>query len=143
MDLPQHPFGAEITLPDIDTLMASAQGWEDRYRNVIQLGKKLPILSNEYQQENVKIHGCESQVWLIHQQDNERWLFAADSDARIVRGLIALILVLYNEKTTEQIQAVNVKAEFEKWGLLSHLSPSRSNGLFAIVEAIKNISQNS
>ena len=140
MDFPQHPFGTEITLADIQTLMASAQGWEDRYRNVIQLGKKLPVLSADFQQDEVKIHGCESQVWLLHQQCDGKWFFAADSDARIVRGLIALILVLYHGKTTEQIQSIDVKAEFDAWGLLNHLSPSRSNGIFAIVEAIKNLS---
>lgn len=141
MTLPQHPFGTEITTDDIITQMQAATSWEDRYRNVIQLGKKLPVLSDEFKQEQLKVSGCESQVWLHHQCINEHFYFIADSDARIVRGLIALVLTAYHNKTREEIIAFDIDNYFDSLGLITHLSPSRGNGLKAIVEQIKQLAQ--
>ncbi|PLC56906.1 cysteine desulfurase sulfur acceptor subunit CsdE [Photobacterium carnosum] len=137
--LPQHPFGSEITTTDIIAQMQIAMGWEDRYRNVIQLGKKLPQLDDSYKQDQLKISGCESQVWLHHQVVNNHYYFIADSDARIVRGLITLVLAAYNGKTAAEINAFDIDAYFDSLGLMAHLSPSRGNGLKAIVEQIKQL----
>ncbi|PST86960.1 cysteine desulfurase sulfur acceptor subunit CsdE [Photobacterium jeanii] len=139
MTLPHHPFGTEITATDIVAQMQSAKGWEDRYRNVIQLGKKLPALPDEYKQDNVTVSGCESQVWLVHAKQNEVFHFAADSDARIVRGLITLVLAVYEGKTADEIAAFDIDSYFADLGLIDHLSPSRGNGLKAIVEQIKRL----
>ncbi|WP_064602166.1 cysteine desulfurase sulfur acceptor subunit CsdE [Photobacterium sp. J15] len=137
MSLPHHPFGTDITSDQIVNQMAAANGWEDRYRNVIQLGKKLPALPEELKQDQLKVSGCESQVWLVHQQEGEVFHFAADSDARIVRGLITLVLAAYEGKTAEEIKAFDIDGYFDSLGLMAHLSPSRGNGLKAIVEQIK------
>ncbi|MEC6798846.1 cysteine desulfurase sulfur acceptor subunit CsdE [Photobacterium sp. S4TG1] len=139
MTLPQHPFGSEITTTDIITQMQIATGWEDRYRNVIQLGKKLPLLDDSYKQDQLKISGCESQVWLHHQVVDDHYYFIADSDARIVRGLITLVLAAYHGKTAAEIDAFDINTYFDDLGLITHLSPSRGNGLKAIVEQIKQL----
>ena len=139
MTLPQHPFGSEITTTDIIAQMQTAMGWEDRYRNVIQLGKKLPQLDDSYKQDQLKISGCESQVWLHNQVVDEHYYFIADSDARIVRGLITLVLAAYNGRTAAEINAFDIDTYFDNLGLITHLSPSRGNGLKAIVEQIKQL----
>jgi cysteine desulfuration protein SufE len=136
---PDSPFGATITSDDIVEKMATFHGWEDRYRQVIQWGKKLPQMPEELKSEQVTVAGCESQVWLVAQQDGDVWHFCADSDARIVRGLIALVMAAFDGKTSQQIQAFDIDDYFEKIGLLAHLSPSRGNGLKAIVEQIKQL----
>ena len=142
MTLPSHPFGTEITCETIVDLMSQANGWEDRYRNVIQLGKKLPAMPEALKQDKLKVSGCESQVWLTHQQQADgSFHFAADSDARIVRGLITLVLAAYEGKSAEQIQSFDIDGYFEQLNLIAHLSPSRGNGLKAIVEQIKALAE--
>lgn len=136
---PDSPFGATITSDDIVVKMATFHGWEDRYRQVIQWGKKLPQMPEELKSEQVTVAGCESQVWLVAQQDGDVWHFCADSDARIVRGLIALVMAAFDGKTSQQIQAFDIDDYFEKIGLIAHLSPSRGNGLKAIVEQIMQL----
>lgn len=136
---PESPFGISITSEDIAAKMATFQGWEDRYRQVIQWGKKLPQMPEELKSEQVIVAGCESQVWLVAQQDGDVWHFCADSDARIVRGLIALVMAAFDGKTSQQIQAFDIDGYFERIGLIAHLSPSRGNGLKAIVEQIKQL----
>lgn len=136
-DFPVSPFGTDITSEDIAATMQQFKGWEDRYRQVIQLGKKLPQMPEELKSEQVTVSGCESLVWLVSKEQEGVWHFCADSDARIVRGLIALVMAAYDGKTAEQIQAFDIDAYFEKLGLIAHLSPSRGNGLKAIVEQIK------
>lgn len=136
---PDSPFGATITSDDIVEKMATFRGWEDRYRQVIQWGKKLPQMPEELKSEQVTVAGCESQVWLVAQQDGDVWHFCADSDARIVRGLIALVMAAFDGKTSQQIQAFDIDDYFAKIGLIDHLSPSRGNGLKAIVEQIRQL----
>ncbi|WP_261903707.1 cysteine desulfurase sulfur acceptor subunit CsdE [Vibrio fortis] len=136
---PDSPFGVAITSDDIVEKMATFHGWEDRYRQVIQWGKKLPQMPEELKSEQVTVAGCESQVWLVAQQDGDVWHFCADSDARIVRGLIALVMAAFDGKTSQQIQAFDIDDYFAKIGLVDHLSPSRGNGLKAIVEQIKQL----
>ncbi|KAB0304403.1 cysteine desulfurase sulfur acceptor subunit CsdE [Vibrio fortis] len=136
---PDSPFGATITSDDIVEKMATFHGWEDRYRQVIQWGKKLPQMPEELKSEQVTVAGCESQVWLVAQQDGDVWHFCADSDARIVRGLIALVMAAFDGKTSQQILAFDIDDYFAKIGLIDHLSPSRGNGLKAIVEQIKQL----
>ncbi|WP_318500037.1 cysteine desulfurase sulfur acceptor subunit CsdE [Photobacterium leiognathi] len=139
LTLPSHPFGTDITTADIVAQMQTASGWEDRYRAVIQLGKKLPVMAEEDKDEQLKVSGCESQVWLRHQQVDDRFYFQADSDARIVRGLITLVLAVYHGKTSTEIREFDIDGYFDSLGLIAHLSPSRGNGLKAIVEQIKQL----
>ncbi|OBT06565.1 cysteine desulfurase, sulfur acceptor subunit CsdE [Vibrio sp. UCD-FRSSP16_10] len=139
MNYPENPFGSTILEADILAQMTLCQGWEKRYRQVIQWGKKLPVMPEELKAEQVLVAGCESQVWLVGQQVGDVWQFCADSDARIVRGLIALVLTVFNGKTSQQIQQFDIESYFENLGLIQHLSPSRGNGLKAIVEQIKTL----
>ena len=136
---PDSPFGTEITSEDIVQTMQQFKGWEDRYRQVIQWGKKLPVMPEEMKSEQVTVSGCESLVWLVSQQENGIWHFCADSDARIVRGLIALVMAAFEGKTSQQIQDFDVDGYFEQLGLITHLSPSRGNGLKAIIDKVKEI----
>lgn len=138
-EAPSSVFGQTITADDVIRTMSGLKGWEDRYRQVIQWGKQLPVMSDALKSEQVTVSGCESQVWLVCEQHDGVWTFCADSDARIVRGLIALVMAAYNHKTAQQIQHFDMDEYFEKLGLIAHLSPSRGNGLKAIVEQIKQI----
>lgn len=123
--------------------------WEDRYRFVIELGHKLAPLSDEDRTAANKVNGCASQVWLattITQPENGRKQpvlnFVGDSDAHIVRGLIAILFVIFTNKSADEIMAVDVRKVFEKLGLDEHLSPQRSNGLMSMVGRIKIDAQN-
>jgi cysteine desulfuration protein SufE len=114
------------------------QSWEDRYRHLIELGKKLPDLPAKLKTEEAKVKGCQSQVWL-HAQINEKGEveFQGDSDAVIVRGLVALLVQIYSFARPEEILATPphfIKAI----GFENNLSPSRTNGLYAMTKQIKN-----
>ncbi|MGP7735001.1 cysteine desulfurase sulfur acceptor subunit CsdE [Oceanimonas smirnovii] len=133
-----HPFGTEITATEVRALFAAAHGWEARYKQLIKLAKQLPPLAEEEKVEANAIHGCESQAWLVAGQDAQgRWQFHCDSDARIVKGLMAVVLAALSNKTSAEIAALDIDTYFEELQLLNHLSPSRGNGLRAVVSAIK------
>ncbi|WP_032081740.1 cysteine desulfurase sulfur acceptor subunit CsdE [Vibrio fluvialis] len=138
---PTSPFGREITSEQIVTTMQSLHGWEDRYRQVVQWGKKLPQMPDELKSEQVTVSGCESLVWLVGEPHDGVWHFCADSDARIVRGLIAIVMAAFDGKTAAEIQAFDINHYFDQLGLIAHLSPSRGNGLRAIVEQIQTMTQ--
>ncbi len=116
-------------------------GWEDKYRYIIDLGEKLPPLAPEFHTEEWKVRGCQSQVWLVpHRQEDRLW-FEGDSDAAIVKGLIAIVLMIYNDKSPAEIKSIAVDDIFAKLGLQEHLSPSRRNGLISMTEKIKNYAE--
>ncbi|NVJ98720.1 MAG: SufE family protein [Alphaproteobacteria bacterium] len=118
--------------------------WEERYRYVIDLGKKLPPLAAEEMTDDYKVRGCQSQVWLVPETDSEgRIHLRGDSDAHIVKGLVALMLLIYSGKTAKEILDTDAKGMLDKLGLASHLSPMRANGLFSMVERIRNIAEQS
>ena len=112
--------------------------WEERYRYVIEMGKTLaPLTDGEHSDEN-KVRGCASQVWLVTEQGADGVMtFRGDSDAIIVRGLIALLLRLYSGHAPAEILAFDAKAAFQRLGLTGALSAQRSNGLFSMVERIR------
>lgn len=114
--------------------------WMDRYQYLIDLGKSLPPLPEELKTEDRLLAGCQSQVWFTGEGDAERLVFRANSDAAIVSGLIALLLRVYSDRSAEEILASEphfVKAI----GLSEHLSPTRANGLSAMLNAIGNIAR--
>ena len=116
--------------------------WEERYRYIIDLGKKLSPLDESERIEDNIVRGCQSQVWLVRDADDgERLKFRADSDAFIVRGLLALVLAAYDSRSANDILTFDAKDFFERLGLDQHLSPSRANGLHSIVQKIRNIAQ--
>ena len=131
-------IGLEPNADSIRKQFAAAHGWENQYRLIIQLGKQLPALPAEWQTEDNRLKGCESQAWLKSEKGEDGcWHFACDSDARIVRGLIVIVLAALNHQSAETIQAFDMGAYFTELGLEKHLSPSRGNGLRAIVLAIR------
>jgi cysteine desulfuration protein SufE len=124
-----------------DDLMAEFDllgDWEERYRYVIDLGRSLAPLSEAEHADANKVRGCASQVWLITETTPDgRLVFRGDSDAHIVRGLIAILLRLYSGRTPAEILDIDARAGFERLGLVGALSSQRSNGLFSMVERIR------
>lgn len=110
--------------------------WEDRYKKLIELGKALPDLPDDMKLEDFKVKGCQSQVWMHARLENGKVIFAADSDAILVRGLVALLLRVYSDATPAEI--LSTAPEFVKQiGLEGKLSPSRANGLFSMIKQMK------
>ncbi len=115
--------------------------WMEKYQYIIDLGKKLEPVSDEERNEENRLHGCQSQVWMVHEKQPDGTLhFRANSDAAIVSGLIALVLAVYNDRTPEEILQLT-PAFIEKLGLQSHLSMTRSNGLNAMIERIREVAR--
>ena len=113
--------------------------WEDRYRYVIELGKSMDPLDDAFRVDANKVHGCTSQVWLQSYIEDGVYRFDGDSDALIVRGLIAVLRALYNGVPTQQIAAIDAPAELARLGLNDHLSAQRSNGVRSMVERIRSV----
>ena len=113
--------------------------WEDRYRHVIELGKAMPALDDSFKVPAYKVDGCASQVWIRPVLDGGRFDFQGDSDAMIVRGLIAVLHALYAGLPVGEVPAVDAAAELKRLGLEEHLSSQRSNGLRAMVARIRKV----
>jgi cysteine desulfuration protein SufE len=114
--------------------------WEDRYRYVIELGKALPALPDAEKTEATKVRGCASQVWLVSKPDPGRdpvIRFRGDSDAHIVRGLIAVLFTLYSGRRASEILAIDAEGSLARLGLRQHLTSQRSNGLTAMVQRMR------
>jgi cysteine desulfuration protein SufE len=131
-----------MTIDEIRDNFELLEEWDDRYRYVIELGRTLkPMPEAEHNAEN-KVQGCASQVWLSKQIDRSKGEptlnYLGDSDAHIVRGLIAILLTLYSGHTPQQILATDAIKVFDEFGFREHLTPQRSNGLRSMVERIRN-----
>lgn len=111
--------------------------WEDRYRYLIDLGRNLPHFTEADKRDEHLVRGCTSRVWLIPEVKDGVYHFRADSDAHIVRGLVAILLASYNGKTIEEVRALDIHKAFSDIGLDTHLSANRRSGFFAMVERIK------
>lgn len=136
----QSPYGTEISADDLLAKLGPMKDWNSRYRELMLLGKQLPKLADKFRSDDNRVQGCESQTWLTYKKDgNGIYHFLADSDARVIRGLIALVLAAFNHKSAEEINAFDINNYFDQLDLQRHLSPSRGNGLRAIVEKIRQI----
>ena len=113
--------------------------WEDRYRFIIDLGRNLPDFDVADQTEENRVHGCTSKVWLVHELRDGKIYFKGDSDAHIVKGLVSIILMIFSGKTPKEIIDTDATSILTDLGLSQHLSPMRTNGLFSMVERIKEI----
>jgi cysteine desulfuration protein SufE len=128
---------------DIDTIrddFAMLDDWEDRYRYVIELGRKLPPLDAAHKTDMYKVRGCASQVWLTSTASTEqppRLAFSGESDSHIVQGLIAILLSLVNGQTAPAILGQDIEKTFADLGLREHLTPQRSNGLASMVARVR------
>jgi cysteine desulfuration protein SufE len=134
-----------MSLETIRSDFALLDDWEDRYRYVIELGRTLPPMDDALKTDANKVRGCVSQVWLtmdVHYPTDPhvrpRLRFRGDSDAHIVRGLIAILFAIYQDRTPEEILATDARPLFAELGLKEHLTPQRSNGFAAMVERIKS-----
>ncbi len=123
---------------EIAETFAFLDDWEDRYRHVIELGKAMPALDDSFKVPALKVQGCASQVWLRPVIEGGRFDFQGDSDAMIVRGLIAVLHALYSGLPLAEVARVDAGAELGRLGLNEHLSSQRSNGLRAMVERIRD-----
>lgn len=115
------------------------EDWEDRYRHVIEQGKAMEPLDDAFKVHATKVNGCASQVWLHPNVENGEFRFDGDSDALIVRGLIAVLRSLYNGLPVAEVARVDAGAELARLGLHGHLSAQRSNGLRAMIERIREV----
>lgn len=132
-----------MTLNDIRSNFALLDDWEDRYRYLIEIGRELPPLESRAKVEANKVRGCASQVWLLTDVKapvnggGPVLHFKGDSDALIVRGLIAVLFAMFDGRDVEDILKVDAEKEFASLGLKDHLTPQRSNGLASMVARIK------
>jgi cysteine desulfuration protein SufE len=130
---------------EIDELVDTFEfldNWEDRYRLLIDLGRQLPAFPEAARRDEYRVEGCTSQVWLTHEVipgPPRQLRFQADSDAFIVKGLIAIILMAYSGRSADEINATDIEGLFGRLGLEQQLSPNRRNGFFAMVERIREI----
>jgi len=128
-------------LPDKDKLLRNftrCANWEEKYLYIIELGQRLPPLSDEAHTPDNLIQGCQSQVWIVMTRNAKgRIELQGDSDAAIVKGLIAVVFILYDQMTAQDIIAFDVRPWFEQMALTQHLTPSRSQGLEAMIRAIR------
>lgn len=134
---------ASAAFDDIADTFAFLEDWEDRYRHLIELGKAMPPLDEAFRVPATKVDGCASQVWLLPRIEGRgptaRFDFQGESDAMIVRGLVAVLHALYSGLTVTEVLAVDAGAELKRLGLDAHLSSQRSNGVRAMVARIRKL----
>jgi cysteine desulfuration protein SufE len=130
-----------MTLPDAAAkalhAFQQAAGWEQRARLLMQWGERLAPMSDADKRDEYRVHGCESQVWLSAEPLDGRWHFRAYSDARLIRGLLALLLVRVEGLSGAEVEALDLPGWFAELGLARQLSPSRSNGMNAVLKRMR------
>ena len=137
--LAPHPFGEQITVTSLKESFSRFHQWEDRYRQLIQLSRQLPALPEELKTAEIELSGCENRVWLGSQLCEDGSLhFYGDSEGRIVRGLLAVLLTAVEGQTPQQLLASDPLTLFGELGLRAQLSASRSSGLQALATAVEH-----
>ena len=134
---------ASVAFEEIAETFEFLDDWEDRYRHVIDLGKAMPALEDVFRVDATKVHGCASQVWILPEITGDGpqafFRFRGESDAMIVRGLVAILHALYSGLSVTEVINVDAGGELARLGLNDHLSAQRSNGLRAMVERIRSL----
>jgi cysteine desulfuration protein SufE len=126
------------SLTDLIENFSLLDDWEARYQYLIDLGKDLPPMEEGLKTEDTLVRGCTSRVWMVtRRHESGRYHIIADSDAHIVRGLVAVLLSAFQDKTAEEIKSMDIEAAFNRMGLSDNLSPNRRNGFFAMVSRLK------
>ncbi|MCK5575928.1 MAG: SufE family protein [Sphingomonadales bacterium] len=134
----------QTTIDDVFETFDLMDEWEDRYRYLIELGEMIEGLSDDEKAPEHKVRGCTSQVWMVADFSNDtppRISFRGESDALIVKGLVAVLFLIYHNKTPQEILDIDAKDMMGKLGLSQHLSPMRTNGLFAMIQRIQDIAK--
>ncbi len=136
-----NPLGTQIKIEDVLEAFEFLEDWEERYGYIADLGKQLPAMPEADKCEANFVHGCQSQVWLTMTQDpsSQHMYLMIESDAIIVKGLAAIVMIALNDRTPAEIVEMDVLAIFERMDLLRHISPTRGNGLRAMLERVKAI----
>lgn len=132
---------AITTFDDVEAEFDALEDWDDRYRLLIDLGRGLPVMDPALKTEATKVRGCASQVWLHPRFDGERLHFAADSDAAIVKGLVALVLMLADNRRPAEIDDAAIRTRLDGLGLSRHLSSNRTQGLASMVARIGDLAR--
>jgi len=145
MSSPEHlissPFGKTITTEEIVDTLSFFDGWEERYKYIIDLGKELPAMEAALKTDSSLIAGCQSQVWIESYNVDGKLYFDMASDAFIVSGLLAVVLAAYNGKSPQQVLDFDIEGFFGQLDLLKHLSPTRGNGLRSMVARIRAVAE--
>lgn len=129
------------TLPELVENFSLFDDWEGRYQYLIDLGNDVPLMDDALKTEATEVKGCVSKVWLYYEKnDAGQYHFMADSDGKITKGLVYIVLSAYDGKTAGEIADIHIEDEFVKLGLAENLSPNRRNGFFAMVEKIRALS---
>ena len=131
------PLTIDTTIDEIVENFSFLDDWDDRYGYLIELGRALRPLPDEARNEENKVNGCVSQVWVETDAEGDRLRFRGDSDAHIVRGLVAIALTLYSGRPAQEIAETDAEPVFREIGLAEHLTPQRANGLRAMVSRIR------
>ena len=130
-----------MTIQEIEDQIVSEfsmfDDWMDKYSYLIEIGSSMPSMNEVYKTEDNLIKGCQSQVWLVPECKGDLISFKGDSDAIMVKGIIAIVLAIYGNKSAQEIKKIEVEKIFAKLGLGEHLSPSRRNGMMSMVDKIR------
>ncbi len=129
------------TFEDVEAEFEALDDWDDRYRLLIDLGRALPPMPDALKSDATKVRGCASQVWLYPSFDGERLHFEADSDAAIVKGLVALVLMLADDHRPREIDTAAIRQRLDTLGLAKHLSSNRTQGLASMVARIGDLAR--
>ncbi len=137
-----HPLCDDTTLDDVRETFTLFDSWEDRFAYLIELGRKLPPLPPEAYTDAFRVKGCTSKVWLVPQHRSDgRLVFVGDSDAHLVKGLVALMLLIFSGRRPDEILATDAKAILAEFDLEQQLSPMRANGLNAMLKRIRELAE--
>lgn len=140
--LGSHPFGTQITWPQLEERFAACQLWEDRYRQLILLARQLPSLSDQERGSQLELYGCENRVWLgMECLPDGQLHFYADSEGRIVKGLLAVILTRIEGLSADAVLATDLPAALASLGITDQLSSSRAQGIEAISQRIGELAR--
>lgn len=130
-----------MLINEIKQNLNQTKNWQDKYRQIMLLGKDLPLPTDELTQQDNKVPGCESDVWLMVEWNKDISNITLWSNSKVVKGLLVILLALFNNKSKLEISSVNIEQLFSELDIYQHLSQSRNNGIKAIADSIKQLAQ--
>lgn len=129
-----------LSQQELTKLFLQQHNWQDRYRQLIILAKQLPTMPEDLKNDENQVNGCENRVWLTYQkQNNNTFIFQGDSEGRIVKGLLAILIIIANHKTAEEIAAIDFQSLLSQLKIIDELSQSRLHGLTKLIELIQSV----
>ena len=129
-----------LSQQELTKLFLQQHNWQDRYRQLIILAKQLPTMPEDLKNDENQVNGCENRVWLTYQkQNNNTFIFQGDSEGRIVKGLLAILIIIANHKTAEEIAAIDFQSLLSQLKIIDELSQSRLYGLTKLIERIQSV----